>query len=349
MRSKLFYPVLGLVLLSLVSYTQSTKRRIYLNTQYKSFSPTFPGYKASGFAILGDTIEWYNQAPSSETIVGIDLHTITSVEGKIPVGSSPFNYIIDGYNYGTSVTYIPTQLGVYEYECSFHNPPGEIYGMKQKFYVFPTGTILCPGSSIDGDTCYLNRCLTCIGYFLNCNCVTPDVYKTSKCSNGLYNNKTCTGIGNCSTCTGYVQNCICTQAGVTFSGCGIGLKEGNTCTGVADCANCVGTVVGCACTTTGISSVNQSFVSANAPLIYPNPARTEINIPLNVAIKFKIFIYNQQGEEVMTHSPSFVSNYLMDISTLPAGMYYVQTKYCACSTPKEACQGANKQYRFIKE
>lgn len=82
------------------------------------------------------------------------------------------------------------------------------------------------------------------------------------------------------------------------------------------------------------TSVSDNVANNNAILgqVYPNPARTEINIPYSVATskQVEITITNMMGQTVKTVANQNVSagNYVttVDVSTLPAGMYFCTLK-----------------------
>ena len=98
---------------------------------------------------------------------------------------------------------------------------------------------------------------------------------------------------------------------------------------------------------TGISDIDIEYTST--AILYPNPASKSVNVPLNKYIKYTLEITNPKGEVVLSTKVANTELYELDVSQLGTGMYYLNTKFCGCTTPKTGCTGASRSFKFVKE
>ncbi len=105
------------------------------------------------------------------------------------------------------------------------------------------------------------------------------------------------------------------------------------------------TVVGSSLT--GINDAEIEYTST--PILYPNPAKNTVNVPLSKTIKYTLEITNSKGELLKSLKVDNTELYELDVSHLTSGFYYLNTKYCGCSTPKKGCTGASRTFKFVKE
>lgn len=215
-------------------------------------------------------------------------------------------------------------------------------------------TLGCSNGLIAGRFCTgTTNGTTFAGFVQNCACQSVSGNNTtSVCSNGLAFGGTCLGVSvQNTTFVGSVQNCVCTSTSGSNTLCGNGLFNGSTCSGTdANNFTFTGTAKNCECTKTLALPQNKVKVDDESEkLLYPNPANEYIYVPLRQSIKYNVYVYDAKGNELLNHRAEYLDKLYIDIRSLPKGNYVVKTKYCACSAPKESCQGANKTYKFIKE
>lgn len=76
----------------------------------------------------------------------------------------------------------------------------------------------------------------------------------------------------------------------------------------------------------GFTSVPQELTDADVLRVYPNPAKTQINIKLNKDIKASVHIelFNSVGQCVMHRQ--MVSSQPIDVSHLERGVYFIKVK-----------------------
>ncbi len=76
--------------------------------------------------------------------------------------------------------------------------------------------------------------------------------------------------------------------------------------------------------------LNQSNSSQYKLVLYPNPARDLVDIFLNGKTEIEtIQIYDPQGRAIQSFEGIDSKHHSLDISMLPAGLYYVQVKHTA--------------------
>lgn len=105
------------------------------------------------------------------------------------------------------------------------------------------------------------------------------------------------------------------------------------------------TVVG-----TSLTGINDAEIEYTAThLLYPNPAKNTVNVPLSKTIKYTLEVTNTNGDLVKSLKVENTDLYELDVSQLESGFYYLHTKYCGCSKPKKGCTGASRSFKFVKE
>lgn len=293
---KILKKIITLLVITFALQSEATVRLIQLHGGYHTFYYSLPFELISGKVTmkvyLGDTIRWYNGYPTYETVGGENFHSITYYNG--PIGAPFYDFTWDNSIYNLTFDYIPTVTGAYHFVC-------------------------LPHSSVNGNGM--------AGYFL----VTER--PNSVCGNGAIKGSTCTGVGLCVTCTGNVINCVCTTtSNITSTVCSNGFVENNTCAGTLNCTSCAGIVINCLCTNTTPVLKPEITIESPETYVFPNPANDFINISLRKTLKYNISILNNKGEEVIYKRVELVDKIEIDISNLPKGNYYINAKYCPCST-----------------
>lgn len=317
MKNLLFITVLFLSLYA--QNSNATIKRVVLHAGYKSLYAElgskyyYDGINAYMVVNLGDTIQFYRFYDSNAfntTDPGILFHTIDLDITQSVSGATPVSYSWDNRTDET-FNYVPNKLGKYFIYCDFHPQ------MFVRIQVFPSNTTTCVGTYIDGSKCRLVPQTTILGKIYNCNCVDSLTIPVITCPSGLIDGATCTGFIECTTCTGLVQNCSCT--GIDSSPPGTNLAQSNR------------------------------FKTEVEPQIFPNPAEDELQFTLDPYRKYRIEVYDINGNMVINDGANRVTSYTLSIKELKKGNYFAKVYYCACATPKVDCSKAIKTLKFIKK
>ncbi len=306
-----------IIALVLFTNTELVARKVYygIHGGYRGFTQ-YGALNTPGFSIyLGDTIRFFNEYPTNYTPAGENFHTITT--SILPPGASILDVDFDSRDEYLYFDYAPNVLGYYGFFCLIHTNTLSGHQMAVGVYVKERPSSIC------GVTF-------------------------------LINGKPCEGIGLCNSCVGIAVNCECvisTSGMSTIIGCANGLVENTSCSGINNCTSCLGIAKNCACVANNYSttSVNFTPLSEDDSQLYPNPATEFITVPLRKSLKYNLYVYDANGIEINKFRIENEHSITIDTRWWQKGMYQIMLKYCTCSTPKEACEGANKIYKLVKE
>lgn len=88
----------------------------------------------------------------------------------------------------------------------------------------------------------------------------------------------------------------------------------------------------------------------NTPQLAPNPAFNSVTFyQLDESIKYTLKVYNDLGKLVKETSITEAKEFEMNISNFNDGTYIAHLAYCACKPQKNACKGAGKTLKFVKQ